>query len=77
MERFITTLKNEIYKYVTSMLRSVCTDKSANIFNECNNTHHSTIKMKPIDVKSSTYIDFRIEHNDKDPEFKFDDHARL
>ena len=76
MERFITTLKNEIYKYVTSLL-SVCTDRSANIFNECNNTHHSTIKMKPIDVKSSTYADFRIDHNDKDPEFKSDDHARI
>ena len=30
----------------------------ADIFNECNNTDHSKIKMKPVDIKSSTYIDF-------------------
>ena len=26
--------------------------------NKYNNTYHRTIKMKPFDVKSSTYIDF-------------------
>ena len=26
--------------------------------NKYNNIYHSAIKMKPIDVKSSTYIDF-------------------
>ena len=30
-------------------------------FNEYNNAYHSTIKMKPIDVKSSTYIDFGVK----------------
>ena len=30
-------------------------------------THHSTISMKPIDVKSSIYIHYDIERNDKDP----------
>ena len=28
------------------------------IVNECNNTYHRTIKMKPVDVKDNTYIDF-------------------
>ena len=38
---------------------------------------YSTIKMKPIDVKSSTYIDFGIGNNDKDPKFKVGYHVRI
>ena len=34
-----------------------------------NNTYHTTIKMKPVDVKHNTYIDFKKEINDKDPKF--------
>ena len=36
-------------------------DKLAYIDNEYSNTYHSTIKMNPVDVKSSIYIDFRKE----------------
>ena len=32
--------------------------------------------MKPVDVKSSTYIDSSKEINDKDPKFKIDDTIR-
>ena len=32
--------------------------------NKCNNTYHSPIKIKPIHVKSSTYIDFDIGNKD-------------
>ena len=35
--------------------------KLYDIVNEYNNTYHRTIKMKPVDVKSSTYIDFDVE----------------
>ena len=35
-------------------------DKLADIDNQCNNTYHSTIKMKLLEVKSSTYIDFNV-----------------
>ena len=45
-------------------------EKIADIVNEYNDTYHSTIKMKPFNVNSSTYIDFDIENNDKDPKFK-------
>ena len=39
---------------------------------EYNNTYHRKIKMKPVDVTDddNTYIDFKKEVNDKDPEFK-------
>ena len=33
--------------------------------------------MKPADVKSSTYTDFDIENNDKDPNFKVGHHVRI
>ena len=36
-------------------------DKLDYIINKCNNSYHSTIKLKRIDVKSSTYFDFNIE----------------
>ena len=52
-------------------------DKLSDIVNEYDNTYHSKIKMKPVDVKSSTYIDFDKENNDKDPEFKVGYHVRI
>ena len=74
-ERFIRTLKNKIYKYMTS--KNVYIDKLDGIVNEYNNTYHRTIKMKPADVKDNTYIDFKKEVNDKDPKFKVGDHVRI
>ena len=35
-----------------------------------NDTYHTTIKMKPADVKSNIYIDSSKEINDKDPKLK-------
>ena len=49
-ERFIRTLKNKIYKYMTSISKNVYTDKLDDIVNKYNNTYHRTIKMKPVDV---------------------------
>ena len=76
-ERFIRTLKAKIYKYVTSISKNVYIDKLDDIVNEYNNTYHRTIKMKPVDVKDNTYIDFKKEVNDKDPKFKVGDHVRI
>ena len=76
-ERFIRTLKNKIYKYMTSISKNVYIDKLDDIANECNNTYHKKIKMKPTDVKDNTYIDFRKEVNDKNPKFKVGDHVRI
>ena len=56
-ERFIRTLKNKIYKYMTSISKHVYIDKLEDIVNKYNNTNHRTINMKTVDVKSSTYID--------------------
>ena len=74
-ERFIRTLKNKIYKYMTSVLKNVHIDKLDDIFNKHNNTYHRTIKMKPVDVKSNTNIDSSKEINNKKPNFKIGDIA--
>ena len=76
-ERFIRTLRNRIYKYMTSILKNVYIDKLDDIVNKYNNTYHRTIKMKAVDVKSSTYIDFNKEYNKKGPKFIVGDHARI
>ena len=55
-ERFIRTLKNKIYKYMTSVSKNVCIDKLDDMINKYNNTYHDAIKMKPVDVKSNTNI---------------------
>ena len=55
-ERFIRTIKNKIYKYVTLISKNVYIDKLDDMVNKFNNTYHSTSKMKPDDLKSSTYI---------------------
>ena len=62
-ERFIRISKNKIYKYMTSIFKNVYINKLDDIVNEYNDTYHRTIQMKPIDVKSNTYIDFNAENN--------------
>ena len=76
-ERFIRTLKNNIYKYMTAISKNVYIHKLDDIVNEYNNTYHRTIKMKPVNVKDNTYIDFEKEVNYKDPKFKIGKHVRI
>ena len=56
-ERFIRTFKNKIYQYMNSVSKNVYIAKLDDIVNKYNNTYHSTIKIKPVEVKSNTYID--------------------
>ena len=46
---------------MTSMSKNVYIDKLADMANKYNNTY-STIKIKSVDVKSSTHIDFNREN---------------
>ena len=64
VERFIRTVKNKLYKHMTATDKNVYYDVLDNIVNEYNNTKHSTIKMKPKDVKNDNdrvYIDSMIK----------------
>ena len=76
-ETFIRTLKSKIYKYMTSVSRNVYIDKLDDIVNEYNNTYHTTIKIKPIDVKGNTYINTDKEINNEDAKFKVGDRVRI
>ena len=76
-ERFIRTLKNKIYKYMTSISKNVYIDKLDDVVKKYNNTYHTSIKMKPVDVKHNTYIGFKKEVHDKNLKFKVGDHVRI
>ena len=76
-ERFIRTLKNKLYKNMTTTSKNVYYDVLNDVVNKYNNTKHITIKVKPTDVKDNNkrvYID---EHNEKDSRFKVGDRVRI
>ena len=57
--------------------KCVYIDKLDDIVNKYDNAYHNTIKMKLVDVKSSTYIDSSKENNDEDPKIKVGDTVRI
>ena len=56
-EKFIRTLKSNIFKHMTAISKNVYFDMLDDIVNKYNNTVHRTIKMKPIDVTSDSYAE--------------------
>ena len=76
-ERFIKALTNKIYKYMTSISKNVYIDKLDDIVNINNNTYYKTIKMKPVDVKSSIYMSFNKGNYKEGLKFKVDDNVRI
>ena len=70
-ERFIRTLKNKLYKHMKATAKNVYYDVLDDVVNKYNNTKHSTIKMKPIDVGD---VD---EHDEKNSRFKVSDRVRI
>ena len=60
---------------MTSVSKNAYTDKLNDTVDNYNNRYHSSIKMKPVDVKSSSCIDFNVEKNKKEPEVG--DHVRI
>ena len=75
-ERFIRTLKKKLYKHMTDTGKKVYYDVLDDVVSKYNNTRHSTIKMKPIDVGNNkrVYID---EHNEKRSRFKVGHRVRI
>ena len=51
--------------------------KLDDIVNKYNNTYHSTIKMKSVDVRSNTYIESSKEIISQNPKFKIGDTVRI
>ena len=62
---------------MNSISKNSYTEKLACIVNKYNNIYHRTIKVKPVDVKTSTYIDFHKENNKEDSKFEVADHVRI
>ena len=61
---------------MTANGKNVYYDILDDVVNKCNNTKHSTIKMKPIDVKNNKRV-YTDEHNEKDSKFKVGDRVRI
>ena len=76
-ERLIETLKNKIYKHMTSTSKNVYFEVLNDIVEEYNDTYHKTIKMKPIDVEYNSFAEYNEESNEKYPKFKAGDHVRI
>ena len=55
-ERFIKTLKNKIYKHMTSIGENVYFNDLDDIVDQYSNTVDSSIKMKPKDVKDDSFL---------------------
>ena len=65
MWRFIKTLKNNIYKHMTAVSKNIYFDVLNDIVDKYNNTFHRTIGMKPTDVKSDSYAEYKVDSNEK------------
>ena len=68
-ERFIRILKIE-FRNTWLQYQKMFIFINQKTVNKYNNIYHGTIKMKPVDVKSSTYINSSKEINNEDPKFK-------
>ena len=73
-ERFISTLKNKLYKHMTATGKNY--NVLDNVVSKYNNTKHIIIKMKPIDVKDNKRVCI-YEHNEKDSRFKVRDRVKI
>ena len=76
-ERFIKTLKNNIFKHMTAVSKNVYFDVLDDILDEYNSTVHRTIKMKPIAVTSVSYVEYNEDSNVTKLKFKVGDHVRI
>ena len=62
---------------MTAVSKNVYYDVLDYIVKKYNNTCHSTIKMKPIDIKSGSFAEYNEESNEKDPKFKIGDYVMI
>ena len=64
---FIKALRSKLTNKWLQHQKNAYVEKLTGISNEHNIMYHRTIKMKPVDLKSSAYVDFDIENNEIDP----------
>ena len=76
-ERFIKTLKNKIYKHMTSIGENIYFNVLDQIVDKYNNSFHSSIKLNPKDVNDSVFIEYSEESNKTYLKFKIGDNVRI
>ena len=59
------------------LLKDLLEPYKKNSIYKYNNTHHRTIKMKPVHLNPRIYIDFNKENNQKGPKLKVGDNVRI
>ena len=57
--------------------KNVYIDKLDDVVNKYNNTYHSTIKTKPVDVKTNTYIGSNKKTKNKSSKFEINNIVRI
>ena len=62
---------------MTLVSKNIYIDNLDDLVDEYHSTYHTTIKMKPVDVKDNAYIDFKKEVNDRGPKFKVAAQVRI
>ena len=62
----MTSISNNMYPNILN-----------NIVDKYNNAFHSTIKVKPVNIISSTYINLDKMNSKEDSQFKVGDHVRI
>ena len=73
----IQHIMKENVLYMNSVSKNRYIDELDDIANKHNDTYHTTIKLKPVDVNSSTYIHTGVENNEKNPQFEIGDHVKI
>ena len=76
-QRFIRTLKNKSFKHMTAISKYFYFGVLDDMVNKYNSTVHRTTEIKPVDVKSDSYVEYNENSNKKDPKFKVGDHVRI
>ena len=59
------------------MIKNAYINKLDDIVNKYSNKYHSTIKIKPVNINTISYIDLNKENNKEDAKFKVCDHVRI
>ena len=76
-ERFIRTLRNKIFKHMTAIQTNIYFGVLDDIVDKYNNTVHSTIKLKPVDITEDYYAKSNEDFNKKDLKLNVGYHVRI
>ena len=76
-ERFVKTLKTKTYKHMTTIGKNVYFNVLHDTVDEYNKSFHSSIKIKPKDLRDDSFTEYNEESNKKTPKFKIGDRVRI